>query len=134
MSALLFSVIIPTRDRSTVFASALQSVLDQRFRQFEIIIVNDGSAEEHTRRYRDLVDVAPESARMFTLEHLQHGHGPSYARNYGASQARGDFLCFLDDDDQWVDPEHLGRAASVITENSNAVDLLLADQRAFRYG
>src|SRR5437868_179738 len=134
MSAPLFSVIIPTRDRSTIFATALQSVLEQSFRQFEVIIVNDGSSEEHTQSYRDLVDVAPDSTRMLTLVHLQHGHGPSYARNYGASQARGDFLCFLDDDDQWVDPEHLGRAASVITESKEPVDLLLADQRAFRNG
>jgi glycosyltransferase involved in cell wall biosynthesis len=134
MNAPLFSVIIPTRNRSAIFETALQSVLEQRFRQFEVIVVNDGSSEEDLQRYGALVGVEPLSTRMLTLAHLQHGHGPSYVRNYGASQARGDFLCFLDDDDQWVDSEHLGRAANVINESKEPVDLLLADTRAFRNG
>jgi glycosyltransferase involved in cell wall biosynthesis len=131
---LLFSVIIPTRNRSSLFAVALQSVLEQRFRNFEVIVVNDGSSEQHEPRYRELVDAAQGVVHMLTLVRTEHGHGPSYVRNYGATQSRGDYLCFLDDDDQWTDPEHLGRAAGVIAASAEPVDLILANQRAFQDG
>ncbi|MBV8121168.1 MAG: glycosyltransferase [Alphaproteobacteria bacterium] len=50
----LFSIIIPTRNRSSLFAVALQSVLEQRLRDFEVIVVNDGLSDEHALRYREL--------------------------------------------------------------------------------
>src|SRR5437763_16351508 len=121
-----FSVIIPTRNRSELFQIALQSVLGQRYGNFEIIIVDDGSAEEHESRYRELVATAPVSVLLFSLGPMPRGHGPSYVRNYGAAHARGTYLCFLDDDDQWSDPEHLGRVADVITATTEPIDLILA--------
>lgn len=130
----LFSVVIPTRNRPSSLAVALQSVLAQRFPAFEVIVVNDGSAEPHEPRYRELADVAPRMARMLTLMRTQRGHGPGYCRNYGAAQARGDYLCFLDDDDRWTDSEHLVRAAGVIAASAEPIDLILANQRAFRDG
>lgn len=130
----LFSVIMPTRNRSSLFAVALASVLEQHFRDFEVIIVNDGSSAEHEPRYRELVAAAGGTARLLTLVHTERGHGQSYALNYGAAQARGDYLCFLDDDDQWTDPEHLGRAAAVISAGAAKPDLILANQRAYRNG
>lgn len=130
----LFSVIIPTRNRSALFAVALASVLEQRFRDLEVIVVNDGSSAEHEPRYRELVEAASGTARLLTLVRTERGHGPSYALNFGAAQARGEYLCFLDDDDQWTDPEHLGRAAGAIAANASNPDLILADQRAFRNG
>lgn len=130
----LFSVIIPTRNRPAAFAVALQSVLEQRFQGFEVIVVNDGSSEQHQRRYRELVEDASAVARMLTLEPTETGHGPSYSRNYGAAHSRGSYLCFLDDDDQWTDPEHLGRAARVIANSTAPIDLIFANQQAFRDG
>jgi glycosyltransferase involved in cell wall biosynthesis len=129
----LFSVVIPTRNRSQLFAVAFRSVLDQRFRGFEIIIVNDGSSEEHETRYRELANAAPQT-RMLTLPRTSHGHGQSHGLNYGAAQARGDYLCFLDDDDEWTDQEHLGRIALVIAASPQPIDLILANQQAFRNG
>jgi glycosyltransferase involved in cell wall biosynthesis len=130
----LFSVIIPTRNRSAPFAVALYSVLEQRFRGFEVIVVNDGSSEEHETRYRELVAAAPDVVRLLKLVDTERGHAPSYARNYGAAHACGNYLCFLDDDDQWIDPEHLGRAAAVIAASPEPIDLILANQQAFRDG
>jgi glycosyltransferase involved in cell wall biosynthesis len=130
----LFSVILPTRNRSLLFAAALRSVLEQCFRDFEIIVVNDGSSEEHEPHYRELIGAAPELARMVILAPTRRGNGQAYALNVGASEACGEYLCFLDDDDQWTDPNHLGRAAQVIKASGEQVDLLLANQRAFRNG
>lgn len=126
----LFSIIMPTRNRADLFAIALSSVLEQRFTDFEVIVVNDGSVLEHAARYVDLVARSPERVRLFSLEETERGHGQSFALNFGASQASGGYFGFLDDDDQWIDPEHLGRVARVI-EKGDKVDLILANQTAF---
>jgi glycosyltransferase involved in cell wall biosynthesis len=130
----LFSIILPTRNRSSLFGDALASVLEQRFRNFEVIVVNDGSFEEHEPRYLELVETTNGVARLLTLVRTQRGHGQSYALNYGAAEAHGEYLCFLDDDDQWIDPEHLARAAGVIAKCAPKPNLILANQRAYRDG
>jgi GT2 family glycosyltransferase len=128
----LFTVIIATRNRPSLFAVALNAVLEQGFRDFEVVVVDDGSVDERQSQYRAQIEAAPGTVRMLTLPATAGGHGPSFARNYGVAEARGRYLCFLDDDDQWTDPGHLGRVADVIAANGEAVDLILANQRAFR--
>lgn len=130
----LFSVIIPTRNRADLFAVALQSVLEQRFPAFEVIVVDDGSSEPHASQYGALASETPVPVKVLRLLPTQRGHGPGYATNYGASYAGGNYLCFLDDDDQWVDPENLARAAEVIAAAAEPPDLILANQRAYRAG
>jgi len=130
----LFSVIIPTRNRAKLFAVALQSVLDQRFRRFEVIVVDDGSADEQAAQYRTVLEHAPDTVRLLSLVQTERGHGQSYALNFGVSHAQADYVCFLDDDDQWIEPGHLVRAAEVIAASSEPIDLLLANQRAYRNG
>ena len=130
----LFSVIIPTRNRSPLCAIAFQSVLNQRFCDFEVLVVNDGSSAEHEIGYRQLVEPVSDVARLVTLEYSERGHGPSYALNFGADQARGEYLCFLDDDDEWTDPEYLGRSAHAIAANTETPDMILANQQAFWKG
>lgn len=131
---LVFSVIIPTRNRAALFKAALQSVLDQRFTGLEVIVINDGSSEEQAVGYHDVLNAAPQTVRLLNLVRTDRGHGQSYALNYGVAHARGDHVCFLDDDDQWTDPEHLSRAADVIAANVGPIDLILANQKAFRNG
>lgn len=130
----LFSVVIPTRDRPDTFETAFRSVLDQEYRDFEVIVVEDGSAETEHDRYQALVKETNGLARLATLSRTARGHGPSYARNYGSSLGSGDYLCFLDDDDQWTDPSHLGRVAGVIADSSERPGLILANQKAFKNG
>lgn len=129
-----FSVIIPTRNRSALFAVALGSVLEQRYRNFEIIVVNDGSSDEHEPRYQEIIEAAPARVRQLKLARTERGHGQSYALNYGAAASQSDYLCFLDDDDQWIDPEHLDRAAAAIAAGPVPPELVLANQRAYRDG
>lgn len=130
----LFSVIIPTRNRSSAFAVALQSVLEQSFGGFEVIVVDDGSSDEHEPQYRATIETALGKVRMLSLARTKRGRGPSYGRNYGAAQARAKYLCFLDDDDQWTDSEHLRRAAGVIAAAPRPIELILANQQAYRDG
>jgi len=73
----MFSVIIATRNRSLLFGKALSSVLEQRCRDFEVVIVNDLSSEEHQLRYRAAAEAATGRVRLLSLGHTERGHGPS---------------------------------------------------------
>jgi glycosyltransferase involved in cell wall biosynthesis len=58
-------------------------------------------------------------------------HGGSFARNCGAAEANAPYLCSLDDDDIWIDSNHLSRAQAVITEARVPVDIYMTNQAAF---
>ena len=90
---MLFSVIIPTFNRASLVRETVQSVLDQEGNDFEIIVVDDGSTDDT----RAVLAEFGERVQVFT----QQNRGPGAARNFGASQARGRYLAFLDSDDVW---------------------------------
>lgn len=129
-----FSVILATRDRPGLFAAALRSVLEQDHADFEVIVVNDGSRAEHRPAYEAVLAEAEERRRgrlqAHWLVHRPRGHGQSYALNFGVSQATGEYVCFLDDDDLWTDPDHLARAAGALS--TTRADLYMANQTAWR--
>jgi glycosyltransferase involved in cell wall biosynthesis len=132
--ASLFTVCLATRNRPTLFAAALRSVLDQSFTEIEVIVVDDGSSEADLPRYDEVLQSVPGFVRRIALRRTPRGHGPSYALNAAAAEARGTYLCFLDDDDVWTDAGHLARAARVLRGADPPADLLLCNQRAFRDG
>jgi hypothetical protein len=118
------SVIIPVFNAVKTLAQAIDSVLVQSMRDFEIVAVDDGSRDgsrEVLRRYGDSVRV---------LE--QQNRGPSAARNCGIANSSGDYLAFLDADDWWK-PEFLVRMLAVLERDRECVlaycDLQLADSR-----
>lgn len=132
------SVVIATRDRAELFGLALKSVLAQTWADKEIIVVNDGSAAAQLPVYeKHWAEAAAQLGDRFRVFHLVRraiGHGPSYALNFGVDQAVGRYVTFLDDDDLWVDVEHLQRAADSISAHASpaqAVDLYMSNQDAF---
>ena len=132
-----FSVLLATRDRPGLFGEALASVLAQSCDDIEIVVVDDGSAEEHHAAYEQAL--APARHRLGArLQHHRllrrpNGHGQSYALNVAAAHATGDWLAILDDDDVWTDDAHLARAARALAREPDA-EMYLAHQRAFRNG
>jgi glycosyltransferase involved in cell wall biosynthesis len=126
-----FSVIIPTRNRSGLFERTVQSVFEQDIDDYEVIVVDDGSTGPDVTRYRALaLEWAGRRVHFHALVHRPKGHGPAYSRNFGASRAAGRFLCFLDDDDLWIDAAHLRRCRDTLAAEGDAVDLYFTDQRA----
>jgi len=126
-----FSVILPTRNRPALLRRALDSVLAQSFRQIEILVVNDGSAEEFTSQYQAMEENCDARVNWYYQPRRANGHGPSYSINTGAQSARGQYLCILDDDDSWVDMDHLQKAYEVITGSAERVDAYYSNQKAY---
>lgn len=88
------SVIIPTYNRSGMLRQAISSVLAQTERDFEIIVVDDGSTDDtHS------VVGAMEDERISYF--YKSNGGPASARNFGLSKATGEYVAFLDHDDLW---------------------------------
>ncbi len=100
------SVIIPVHNRPRLVREAVQSVLLQTYRDFEVIAVDDGSTDETPRALADLAD--GDAAGRVRIRRVPHCGRPGAVRNRGARSARGRYLAFLDSDDLWA-PEKLER-------------------------
>jgi glycosyltransferase involved in cell wall biosynthesis len=129
----LFSVVIPTRNRPALLLRAINSVLMQQDARAEVIVVNDGTDAALLAQLDDIALMLADKGkgRLLHLRYKTNGHGPSFALNFGASYARGSYLCFLDDDDQWTDPTHLAHASTAILATNQKPDLLLFQQYAY---
>jgi len=88
------SVIIPTFNRKELLKLAISSILEQTMKDFELIVVDDGSTDQTQR----LVESFGKDIRYI----YQENKGVSSARNRGIREARGEYLAFLDSDDRWV--------------------------------
>jgi glycosyltransferase involved in cell wall biosynthesis len=107
----MVSVVIPTYNRANYIAETLGSVLAQTHREFEVIVIDDGSTD-HTEEV-----VAQFKGRV--RYEKQRNVERSVARNHGLSLAKGDFVSFLDSDDCWH-PEALDRMLAGLRENPGA--------------
>lgn len=104
----IFSVIIPTYNRVDYLCFAVESVLEQTFKELELIIVDDGS----TDGTKNMVSAYSDPR----IKYVYHDNkGVSYSRNRGLELSRGDFIAFLDSDDRWV-PHKLETTLKYINE------------------
>ncbi|AVQ13210.1 Glycosyltransferase-like protein, family 2 [Leptospira santarosai] len=98
------SVVIPTFNREDKIIKAISSVLVQTLRPKEIIVVDDGSTDSTVSKIQETFSNSYDGIRILSLEHK----GVSHARNRGVENATGDWIAFLDSDDEWL-PEKLER-------------------------
>ncbi|MBI4489748.1 MAG: glycosyltransferase [Deltaproteobacteria bacterium] len=104
----LVSVVIATYNRDRFLPETVESVLDQRFRDFELIVVDDGSTDDTQRVLKSYGD----RIRSF----YQENRGPSAARNLGIRHARGRWVSIQDSDDLCT-PEHLDALTGFVDRN-----------------
>jgi glycosyltransferase involved in cell wall biosynthesis len=97
-----FSVVIPLYNKVQHIKRALDSALAQTYRDFEIIVVNDGSTDGSEKVVEEYSDPR---IRLVHREHVNSWGGHA-ARNLGIAEARADLIAFLDADDEWL-PEYL---------------------------
>jgi len=93
MTDISFSIIVPTYNRSVIIANAIKSVIDQTYEHWELIIVDDGSSD-NTREVIESFD--DKRIKYFFKDHEER----SIARNFGINMSKGDYISFLDDDDE----------------------------------
>jgi glycosyltransferase involved in cell wall biosynthesis len=113
MVAPFFSVVIPVYNRAHVLANAIASVLAQSFRNFEIVIVDDGSNDDP-----QAVVATLEDPRIHFIR--QDNAGGGAARNTGIDHARGQFVAFLDSDDKFL-PDHLEKMHALLKDTNDLV-------------
>jgi glycosyltransferase involved in cell wall biosynthesis len=107
----MVSVVIPAYNQAQYLAGAIRSVLTQSYRDFEVIVVDDGSTDD-----------TPKVAKQFgpvVRYTYQENQGLAGSRNTGIREAKGEYIAFLDSDDEWS-PEFLQKMTSLAVESPNA--------------
>ena len=92
----LVSIIIPCYNAEKFIAETIQSVINQTYKNWELIIVNDGSTDSSLQKIEEFVN---QEAKIKVFN--KNNTGVSDSRNYGLKIAKGDFIAFLDADDVW---------------------------------
>lgn len=111
MASPFFSVVIPTYNRATLIIKAIDSVLLQTFTDWELIIVDDASVDntkEVVAKYRD--------SRI--LYHYKENEERSAARNRGIELSKGQYICFLDSDDYYLNNRLEALYNEIISRNN----------------
>lgn len=104
------SVIIPTYNRAKILGKVIQSVLDQTYKDFEIIIVDDGSTDDTKQvlaQYKNKI-----------IYIYQENQGGAVARNTGINHANGKYIAFLDSDDLWF-PQKLKKQVEILEQHDD---------------
>jgi glycosyltransferase involved in cell wall biosynthesis len=108
----LVSVVIPMYNVENYIAETLESVLNQTYKNLEIVIVDDGSKDNSASVVKEYLQ------KHNCIKYIiQENSGVSIARNRGVAEATGEFIAFLDSDDLWL-PEKLGKQLERIQASS----------------
>jgi glycosyltransferase involved in cell wall biosynthesis len=137
MDARKVSVIIPTFNRAFSLGRCIDSVLNQSYEDFEVIVVDDGSTDGSC----DVAQTYLQDSRVRYIKH-ETNKGAQAARNTGIKSASGDFVAFLDSDDEWVGEKlkiQMGKLAesnkpSVVHSSAWVVDEETNEKRICRAG
>ncbi len=107
---ILVSIIIPTYNRANMIMRAIESILQQSYSNFEIIVVDDGS----TDNTREIIEELKQNTSGLNLRYFKKKNGGcASARNKGIDMATGDLIAFLDSDDVWM-PQALESLVSAL--------------------
>jgi glycosyltransferase involved in cell wall biosynthesis len=106
-----FTIVVPTFNRADLIKNTLQSLLNQSYSEFEIIVIDDGS----TDNTEEVVQLIKDSRITYIKKNNAER---AAARNFGAARANGDYVNFFDSDDIAL-PNHLEEAAKLIISNPN---------------
>lgn len=119
---MLISFIIPVYNRANILYETMDSVLQSRWKDYEIILVNNGSKDNSGA----ICDAYAEKYPQIHVKHLSENQGPGGARNVGMQMAQGEWLFFLDSDDL-ICTENLEKIALQVNTMPSDVDLIVLD-------
>ncbi len=107
------SVVIPAFNAAGLLPRAIASVAAQTMRDVEVLVVDDASGDDTAQVARDLLR---RHGLAHAVQRLDANRGPAVARNAGVAQARGDYVAFLDADDEWM-PDKLALQVALLDAN-----------------
>ena len=117
-SKLLISVVTPTYNRADFIIEAVESVIEQTYENWEMIIVDDGSKDDTRTVLQPYLD------KYSAIKYFyQDNQGQSVARNRGIKESQGDYICFLDSDNKWL-PKKLELSVDAAVKNPD-IDVFL---------
>lgn len=114
------SIIIPTYNRAHLIERSVKSVLNQTYREFELLIIDDGSTD-NTREV--IAGIEDDRIRYIYCE---NNSGAAGARNRGIAEAKCDYIAFQDSDDEWH-PDKLERQMKVMQEAAEDTGLVYCE-------
>lgn len=120
------SIVIPTYNRAALLGRTLQSALQQTYEETEIIVIDDGSTDHTDEVIRSFQD-----QRVVYVRNLINV-GSSESRNIGIDRASGEYISFLDSDDEW-DPRKLEKQIDLIRQQQPTSDFLCYTQTLMTY-
>jgi len=109
------SVIMPTYNRARYIAEAIRSVQSQTLREWEMIVIDDGSTDGTEKIVREIAATDPRISYFKNEKNL----GIAKTRNRGVSLAKADYVAMLDSDDVWASPDKLVKQISFLEQNKN---------------
>jgi glycosyltransferase involved in cell wall biosynthesis len=112
----MISIVIPSFNREDCIAETLQSLKNQRYNDWECIIVDDGSIDNTDKIVKNFI--AQDSRFSFYKRPVEMHKGANSCRNYGFSKAKGDFIKFLDSDDL-LSKDCLEKQFIILNDNDN---------------
>lgn len=119
MQSPFISVVIPTYNSEKYITETLETVFNQTYSNYEVIVSDDGSADNTVKIIKNLSDKFPHiKIKVLLNEH----EGPGAARNKGVEAANGEWISFLDSDDKWL-PHKLQKVTEIICLDES-IDLI----------
>ncbi|WP_339714819.1 glycosyltransferase [uncultured Kriegella sp.] len=109
----MISVVIPLYNKAHTIVNTLQTVIDQSFVDFEVLIINDGSTDNGVK----VINQFTNDSRIKIIN--QENQGVSAARNRGVEESKFEYVAFLDGDDEWQ-PNYLEKVRFAITQQPEA--------------
>lgn len=119
------SIIIPVYNVEKYLDKCLKSVVGNKNKNIEILVVNDGSTDNSL----EIIQKYLEKDKSITLINLPQNKGPGHARNLGISKSKGDYILFVDSDD-WIEKDTI---SIIEKEINNKTDLLAFGSREIHY-
>ena len=111
----LVSVIIPTYNRKHILTKAIQSVINQTYQSLELLVIDDGSTDGTEKAVKEFSD---SRIRYFRYE---CNMGVAAARNVGVREATGEYIAFLDSDDEWLEEKTAAQITALMNTGEKTI-------------
>ena len=94
------SIIVPSFNREKLIGRAIKSLMNQTFKNFEILIIDDASNDKTENTVKTIIKKFPK----YDIKYIKHkkNKGEAGSRNTGIKKAKGELIAFLDSDDEWL--------------------------------